>query len=213
MSVNKNFNGFKTFSAIAAPIDIANCDTDQIIPARFLRKPISAPDYKKFLFHDLRFNHDGSETDFVFNQHNFKNAKIFVADINWGCGSSRENAVIALKVNDIRAIIAPSFGDIHYNNCVKNGILPIRLSLLVCKTLRDELWTRSGSKIKINLKMQNLIGPSKEIYNFDIDSLDKYRLINNLNDIDLTQEFSCTECGHEQEMEVPLTADFFWPDR
>jgi len=187
---NKGSNGFKSLSAIAVPIEIPNCDTDQIIPARFLRQPITDPNYRKVLFHDLRFNQDGSETDFVFNHFSFKNGKIFVSDINWGCGSSRENAVMALKANHICVVIAPSFGDIHYNNCIKNGILPIRLSSVICKILRDQLWQSPGAKIQVNLEKQFLISPNKKMYEFNIDSLDKYRLINNFNDLDLTEEFT-----------------------
>ena len=119
---------FDKLSAIAVPIDIPNCDTDQIIPARFLRRAKDDPNYARFLLHDLRFQADGSETDFIFNQAIYSDAQILVCDINWGCGSSREAAVSALITNHIRAVIAPTFGDIHYSNCIKNGVLPVRLS-------------------------------------------------------------------------------------
>ena len=113
---------FKTFKAMGVPIDIANCDTDAIIPARLLRHPSSHPDYPKFLFHDLRFNADGSEKDFIFNRAPYRDAKIVIADVNWGCGSSREHAVNALVANGIRVVIAPSVADIHRSNCVKKRI-------------------------------------------------------------------------------------------
>ena len=181
---------FKLFSSIAVPIDIPNCDTDQIIPGRFLRKPNDDPNYHRYLFHDLRFNVDGTEKAFSFNSEQFKNGKIFVADINWGCGSSRENAVTALKSNGIKSIIAPSFGDIHYNNCIKNGLLPIQLSQAECSLLRRQLHQNSGGKITIDLDTQSLTGPDQAGYNFEINSFDKLRLLNGLDDISLTMEYN-----------------------
>ena len=180
---------FRTFAAVAVPIDIANCDTDQIIPGRFLRKVKSDPDYHRYLFHDLRFNQDGSEKDFVFNRAPYRGGRILVADINWGCGSSRENAVDALTANDVRSVIAPSFGDIHYNNCIKNGVLPIRLSSEACATLRRQLRESPGAEIAIDLESQTLTGPDQTTYTFEIDAFDKHRLLHGLDDIGLTQEF------------------------
>lgn len=184
-----NTKPFKLFSSIAVPIDIPNCDTDQIIPGRFLRKPNDDPNYHRYLFHDLRFNVDGTEKSFSFNFEQFKNGKIFVADINWGCGSSRENAVTALKSNGIRSIIAPSFGDIHYNNCIKNGLLPIQLSQAECNLLRRQLHQNSGGEITIDLDTQSLTGPDQAGYNFEINSFDKLRLLNGLDDISLTMKY------------------------
>ena len=184
-----NIMPFKLFSSIAVPIDIPNCDTDQIIPGRFLRKPNDDPNYHRYLFHDLRFNVDGTEKSFSFNFEQFKNGKIFVADINWGCGSSRENAVTALKSNGIRSIIAPSFGDIHYNNCIKNGLLPIQLSQAECNLLRRQLHQNSGGEITIDLDTQSLTGPDQAGYNFEINSFDKLRLLNGLDDISLTMKY------------------------
>ena len=184
-----NIKPFKLFSSIAVPIDIPNCDTDQIIPGRFLRKPNDDPNYHRYLFHDLRFNVDGTEKSFSFNFEQFKNGKIFVADINWGCGSSRENAVTALKSNGIKSIIAPSFGDIHYNNCIKNGLLPIQLSQAECSLLRRQLHQNSGGEITIDLDTQSFTGPDQVGYNFEINSFDKLRLLNGLDDISLTMEY------------------------
>ena len=177
---------FRTFASVAVPIDIANCDTDQIIPARFLRKAADDPDYARFLLHDLRFNSDGAETDFVFNAPPYSGAGILVADRNWGCGSSRENAVTALVANGIRAVIAPSIADIHYSNCVQNGVLPILLSDEDCATLRRQLHESPGAEIAIDLDTQSLTGPDQSTYAFDIDPFDKHRLINGLDDISLT---------------------------
>jgi 3-isopropylmalate/(R)-2-methylmalate dehydratase small subunit len=179
---------FTTFASVAVPIDIANCDTDQIIPARFLRRADDDPQYAAFLFHDLRFEGDGSEKDFVLNQPAFQGGEIYVADVNWGCGSSRENAVTALKANDVRAVIAPSFGDIHYNNCIKNGVLPVRLSADDCTALRAQLRASPGAEIAVDLTTQSLTGPDQSNYPFDIDAFDKHRLLHGLDDIGLTLE-------------------------
>ena len=188
MSANPIVQPFRTFASVAVPIDIANCDTDQIIPARFLRKGSDDPGYARFLLHDLRFNLDGSETNFVFNKPAYRGAGILVADKNWGCGSSRENAVTALVANGIRAVIAPSVADIHYSNCIQNGILPVRLSDEACATLRSQLRDGPGAEIAIDLETQTLTGPDQTRYTFEIDAFDKYRLLNGLDDISLTLE-------------------------
>ena len=180
---------FKTFASVAVPIDIANCDTDQIIPARFLRRGKDDPEYPRFLFHDLRFNEDGSEKDFVYNKAPYCEGRIVVADVNWGCGSSRENAVTALDANDIRSVIAPSIADIHYNNCIKNGVLPIRLPEGSCTKLREQLRQNPGAEVAIDLETQSVTGPDQSTYSFEIDAFDKHRLLNGLDDVGLTLEF------------------------
>ena len=180
---------FKTFTSVAVPIDIANCDTDQIIPARFLRRGKGDPEYPRFLFHDLRFNEDGSEKDFVYNKAPYCEGRIVVADVNWGCGSSRENAVTALDANDIRSVIAPSIADIHYNNCIKNGVLPIRLPEGSCTKLREQLRENPGAEVAIDLETQSITGPDQSTYSFEIDAFDKHRLLNGLDDVGLTLEF------------------------
>jgi 3-isopropylmalate/(R)-2-methylmalate dehydratase small subunit len=189
MAKSTDLEPFTTFASAAIPIDIANCDTDQIIPARFLRRPGNDPEYPKFLFHDLRFETDGSEKDFVYNKPEFREARIVVADVNWGCGSSRENAVTALRANSIRSVIAPSFGDIHYSNCIKNGVLPVRLPSDVCEMLRGQLRESPGAEIAIDLDAQSLTGPDQTTYAFEIDAFDKHRLLNGLDEIGLTLEF------------------------
>ncbi len=189
MAGKKGLKPFKTFASAAVPIDIANCDTDQIIPARFLRRPGTDPDYPKYLFHDLRFNADGSEKDFIYNKEPYRGGRIFVADMNWGCGSSRENAVTALAANGVRSVIAPSFGDIHYSNCIKNGVLPVRLPSADCETLRRQLHEGPGAEIAIDLDAQSLTGPDQTTYTFEIDAFDKHRLLNGLDEIGLTMEF------------------------
>ena len=194
---------FTTLRAVAVPIDIANCDTDQIIPARFLRHLPDDGGYDRYLFHDLRFDADGNETDFVYNRPPFREGRILVADRNWGCGSSRENAVYALVANDIRCVIAPSFGDIHYNNCMKHGVLPVRLPRETCDRLREWLHRHPGAEVAVDLREQTVTGPDNEVHRFEIDAFDKHRMLEGLDDIGLTQrydaEFDAFEARHRQE--------------
>jgi 3-isopropylmalate/(R)-2-methylmalate dehydratase small subunit len=138
---------FTTLNGLAAPLEGRNVDTDQIIPARFLKKT-RAYGYGDFLFHDLRFGPEQTlRADFVLNQNSFKDASILVCDENFGCGSSREAAVYAVADFGIRAILAPSFGDIFYNNCLKNGVLPIVLPTNTLKKLRLDLTQAANQKI------------------------------------------------------------------
>ncbi|MBG06071.1 MAG: 3-isopropylmalate dehydratase small subunit [Rhodospirillaceae bacterium] len=180
---------FTSFKAIAVPIDIPNCDTDQIIPVRFVRMAQDDPDYPKFFLHDLRFNEDGSEKDFIFNTPPFNEAKILVTDVNWGCGSSRENAVYTMAANGIRSVIAPSIADIHYNNCKKNGVVPVVLDEAVCNEMRQQLHAAPGTEISVDLESQSVIGPDGATHSFDIDPFDKHRLLKGLDDISLTLEY------------------------
>ena len=180
---------FTTFAAVAVPIDIANCDTDQIIPARYLRRAEDDPDFPSYFLHDLRFDQNGNKTDFIFNQPPYAQARIIVADVNWGCGSSREHAVMALTANHVRAIIAPSIGDIHYTNCIRNGVLPVILTQQECDRLRQQLHESPGAEIAIDLDTQSITGPDQAHYTYQIDAFDKYRLINGLDDITMTLEY------------------------
>jgi 3-isopropylmalate/(R)-2-methylmalate dehydratase small subunit len=200
-------DAFTTFSAVAMPIDITNCDTDQIIPARFLRYAKDRDGFDRFLFHDLRFDDDGAEKPgFIYNQAPYREAKIIVADLNWGCGSSRENAVHALAANGIRAVIAPSFGDIHFNNCMKNGVLPVRLSVVDCERLRRQLHDDPGARIGLDLEAQTVTGPDGASYGFEIAPFDKYRMLNGLDDIAVTLEYE-TELSN---FEAAHAKDYNW---
>ncbi len=195
---------FTTFKAMAMPVDIVNCDTDQLIPVRFLRLPRTEPDYDKVFFHDRRFNTDGSEkSEFIYNQEPYRAARIVIADLNWGCGSSREGAVYALVANDFRAVIAPSFGDIHYNNCMKFGVLPVRLPREVCDRLRQQLHDDPGAEVSIDLEAQSVTGPDGTSHAFEIDGFDKYRMLNGLDDYGVTmqyeKEFDAFEKAHKIE--------------
>jgi 3-isopropylmalate/(R)-2-methylmalate dehydratase small subunit len=178
---------FTSVSAIAAPLDLPNIDTDRVIPARFLKKPKGAPGYGDFLFHDLRFNADGSEkADFVLSEPSYRGAQILVAAENFGCGSSREMAVWALEAYGIRVVIAPSLGDIFHQNCFKNGLLPVLLAADVAAGLRRQLHARPGATIAVDLESQTVTAPDGARHGFDIDSFRKELLLTGRDEIDLT---------------------------
>jgi 3-isopropylmalate/(R)-2-methylmalate dehydratase small subunit len=189
---------FTTLSAVAAPIDLTNCDTDRIIPARFLRKP-RAPGYERWLFHDIRFDAEGNERpDFILNQPAFRNAKILVAGANYGCGSSREQAVYAMAAYGIRCVIAPSFGDIHYGNALQNGFLPIVLPEADCSKLRSQLHAAPGTSLAIDLPAQTVVGPDGASYRFEIDPAAKERLVKGLDDVGMVLQHIERIEGFEQ---------------
>lgn len=178
---------FITLSAVAAPYDRNNVDTDQIIPARFLLKRRTDPVYPTYLFHDLRFNAEGAETpEFVLNQPAYRGAKIFVANANFGGGSSREAAAIALQTYGVRCVIAVTFGDIFYNNCIKNGVLPIPLSHEAAALLRRQLHASPGATLTVDLPAQSVTDPEGNIHAFDIDAFSKTCLVEGLSQIRLT---------------------------
>ena len=184
---------FTVLCAAAVPIDIANADTDQIIPARFLKQP-RGDGYGRFLFHDLRFDQDGSpKADFILDRQPFKTARILVGGRNFGCGSSREGAVFALVDHGFRAAIAPSFGDIFIGNCVKNGMLPIAVPAGVAADLRRQLHDGPGATVTIDLEAQTFAAPDGATHSFDIDPFHKRCLLKGLDDILLTLE-------HEQDI-------------
>jgi len=177
---------FTRLAAVAAPIDLANVDTDRIIPARFLRKP-NTPEYARFLFHDVRFNPDGSERlEFVLNQPPYRSAQIIVAAENFGCGSSREMAVWALAAFGIRAVIAPSLGDIFHQNCFKNGLLPVILPATDTASLRRQLHERPGATIDVDLDAQTVTAPDGAAHRFDIDPFRKQMLLTGQDEIAIT---------------------------
>jgi 3-isopropylmalate/(R)-2-methylmalate dehydratase small subunit len=177
---------FTTLTSVAVPLDVANIDTDRIVPARFLKHP-RGPDYARFLFHDLRFDADGDEKpDFPLNREAWRDARIVVADANFGCGSSREGAVWALTAYGVRAVIAPSFGDIFFNNSLKNGLLPIVLPAEDAARLRRALLDAPGSTLAIDLAAQTVAAPDGTIHRFAIDAFEKRCLLEGLDDIRLT---------------------------
>jgi 3-isopropylmalate/(R)-2-methylmalate dehydratase small subunit len=199
---------FNKLTAIAAPLDMANVDTDKIIPARFLRKP-RGPGYERLLFHDIRFDADGKEKpDFVLNQAPYRNAGILVAGANFGCGSSREAAVYVMHDYGIRSVIAPSFGDIHYGNELQNGMLPVMLPDATCQQLRQQLRDKPGAQISIDLESQTVTAPDGATYRFDIDPNHKERLLKGLDDIGLVMQNIREIEGFEQRYhrEMPWLA-------
>src|SRR3954467_7084950 len=145
--------------AVAVPIATVNCDTDQILPAQFLQK-LRSDDFGRYLFHEFRFGKDGSEVeDFILNRTPYRPARILVANRNFGCGSSREHAVWALYDYGFRAVIAPSFGDIFFNNSFQNAFLPIVQPIEVCEALRGQLDANPGAHIVVDLEAQTVAAP------------------------------------------------------
>lgn len=181
---------FSTLTAVAVPLDMANVNTDQIFPARFIKKP-RATGYAQFTFHDLRRNEDGTlRDDFAPNQDRFRNAKILVAGANFGCGSSREGAVYTLQDSGFRAIIASSFGDIFAANCLKNGVLTVTLPAETVAELRTELREANDPTLAIDLVAKTIRRPGGGILSFSPEPFQKHCLINGLNEIDLSLEFA-----------------------
>ena len=177
---------FKTLEGVAAPLNMINVDTDMIIPKQYL-KTIHRTGLGKALFDELRHNSDGSEKpDFALNKPAYRKARILVAGDNFGCGSSREHAPWALLDFGIRCVIAPSFADIFYGNCFKNGILPIKLPQEEVDKLMDDAERGANAVISIDLEKQEIRGPDGGVIAFDIDPHRKHCLLNGLDDIALT---------------------------
>jgi 3-isopropylmalate/(R)-2-methylmalate dehydratase small subunit len=179
---------FTVLTGAAAPLNMANVDTDKIIAARFL-KTIKRSGLGVHLFSSLRYNDDGSEKpDFVLNQPKYRHAEILVAGENFGCGSSREHAPWALLDFGIKCVIAPSFADIFHGNCFKNGILPIALPQAVCEQLMADAAMGSNARLTIDLERQVVIRPDGTEIPFEVDAFRKHCLLNGLDDIGLTLE-------------------------
>ena len=179
---------FTTLTGVAAPLKIVNVDTDMIIPKQYL-KTIKRTGLGAGLFAEMRFREDGSENpDFVLNRPAYRNAQILVAGDNFGCGSSREHAPWALLDFGIRCVIATSFADIFYNNCFKNGILPITVSPEDLEKLFDDAERGANATLTIDLDKQEIRGPDGGRIGFEIDPFRKHCLMNGLDDIGLTLE-------------------------
>jgi 3-isopropylmalate/(R)-2-methylmalate dehydratase small subunit len=177
---------FTKLEGVAAPLRMVNIDTDMIIPKNYL-KTIKRTGLGKGLFAEKRFKDDGSENpDFVLNKPAYRNAKIIVADDNFGCGSSREHAPWALLDFGIRCVISTSFGDIFYNNCFKNGILPIKVSPEDLEKLFDDAERGANATLSIDLEAQEIRGPDGGVVKFEIDQFRKHCLLNGLDDVGLT---------------------------
>lgn len=178
---------FTRLTAVAAPIDFVNVDTDKIIPARYLRK-LRTPGagYDPYLFYDLRFDAEGRERpEFVLNQAPYRKAGILVANVNFGCGSSREGAAYAMMDYGIRCVLAPSFGDIHYANEIQNGMLPAIVPEEICYALREQLRAKPGAELTIDLESQTVTDVGNEAHRFQIDPVYKERLLKGLDEVGL----------------------------
>ena len=179
---------FTTLTGVPAPMDMINIDTDMIIPKQFL-KSIERTGFGKSLFFEMRYRDDGSEnSDFVLNKPQYRDAKVLIAGDHFGCGSSREHAPWALLDFGITCVIAPSFADIFYNNCFKNGILPIKLPKEDVNKLLDDAERGANATLTIDLEAQTIRGPDGGEINFDVDEFKKHCLLNGLDDIALTME-------------------------
>ena len=198
---------FTRVTAVAVPIDLPNVDTDRVIPARFLRKDRSVPEYSSFLFHDVRFGPDGAERpEFVLNQAPYRGARIVVAAENFGCGSSREAAVWALAAYGIRSVIAPSLGDIFHQNCFKNGSLPVILPADVVAGLRRQLHDRPGATLTVDLETQTVTAPDGARHRFEVDAFRKEMLLTGRDEIELTLGFE----AQIREFETRHAKDMAW---
>ena len=183
---------------------MANVDTDQLIPARFLKRPRDER-YPDYLFHDVRRTGSGDlDPGFVLNRAPWDAAEVIVADRNFGCGSSREGAVYVLADAGFRAVIAPSFGDIFYSNSMKNGFLPIRLPTEACAALRRSLAEAQGGEIAIDLEAQTVTGPDGAAHRFEISAFHKHCLLNGLDDIGFTMAQSDAIQAADVEREAAM---------
>jgi len=188
---------FGVLDVIAVPIDEVNVDTNQLCPTRFNKVP-RGPGYERILFHDRRFDAQGKEiAEFVLNREPYRKACIIVAERNFGCGSSRESAVYALHAFGFRSVIAPSFGDIFASNCLKNGLLPVRLPAEAVAAMRRQLHAQVGAHVRVDLVQQTVTGPDGAAHSFEIDPLQKRCLLEGLDDIALTQRYGTERAAFE----------------
>ena len=193
---------FENITGVAAPMPLVNIDTDMIIPKQFL-KTIKRSGLGKNLFDEMRYLDDGSEnSDFVLNKPAFREAEIIVAGDNFGCGSSREHAPWALKDFGIRCVISTSFADIFYNNCFKNGILPVVLDKEQVDALMQETEKGQNARITIDLVSQEVSTSDGQVFSFEVDQFKKECLLNGLDDIGLTMEKSKSISDFEAKTSV-----------
>ena len=193
---------FDKHRGVAAPLNMINIDTDKLIPKQFL-KTIKRTGLGKHLFNEIRFNADGSENeDFVLNKPAYREASILVAGDNFGCGSSREHAPWALLDYGVKCVISTSFADIFFNNCFKNGILPIVVSKEELDQLMDDADNGANSILDIDLENQQIGRPNGETINFEIDEFRKHCLINGLDDIGLTMQKQTNIDNFEKKREA-----------
>jgi 3-isopropylmalate/(R)-2-methylmalate dehydratase small subunit len=195
---------FQLLEAVALPVAIANVDTDQITPARFLWRP-RGEGYAQILFHDLRFDDSGAEKPgFILGRPEYRGARILVAGRNFGCGSSREHAVWALHDHGFRAVIAPSFGDIFFNNSFKHGLLPIVLPESRVEAILAALARAPGARMTVDLEAQRVVGPDGIADGFAIDPFRKRLLLEGLDEIGFTLSHQDEIATFERDYERAL---------
>ena len=197
---------FKTLEGIAAPMPLINIDTDMLIPKQFL-KTIKRTGLGENLFFEMRYDQNGQKVkDFILNREHYSKSSIIIGGANFGCGSSREHAPWALKDFGIKCIISTSFADIFFNNCFKNGILPIIVTEDIYKNLLLDADSESTSYMKIDLESQKIIRSNGDQIDFEVDEFKKYCLINGLDDIGLTLKNS----DKIKEFEKDYSDKFSW---
>jgi 3-isopropylmalate/(R)-2-methylmalate dehydratase small subunit len=195
---------FTSLTAVAVPYEPVNVDTDQILPARFLKMP-RAGGYGQFLFHDVR----ADDPDFVLDRPPYRGAGIFVGNANFACGSSREGAAFAFHDAGFRSVIAPSFSDIFYNNCLRNGIVPVKLPDGVCARLRRLLADRPGTELTVDLVTCEVREPGGAAHSFAIDAFFRSMLLEGVDELGLTLSLA----GEIEAFERRYAAEFPWAVR
>jgi len=195
---------FSTLSGVAAPMPLVNIDTDMIIPKQFL-KTIKRSGLGVNLFDEMRYDDNGDELpEFVLNKPAYRNAEIIVAGDNFGCGSSREHAPWALLDFGVRCVISTSFADIFYNNCFKNGILPVVLPQDAVDALMEDAERGENARIAVDLEAQIVTGSDGTEYGFEIDPFRKHCLLNGLDDIGLTMEKAASIASYEKKHQASM---------
>jgi 3-isopropylmalate/(R)-2-methylmalate dehydratase small subunit len=195
---------FSVLSGIAVPLNEANLDTNQLCPTRFNKVP-KGPRFAQILLHDRRFSADGFEkSEYILNQEPYRRAVIAVAGRNFGVGSSRETAVFGLITFGIRCVIAPNFGDIFFNNALKNGLLPVRLPAETVDALMRDLLDQPGAQLTVDLPNETVTGPDGTIHHFEIAPLSKRRLMRGLDEIEHTQEYRAAISRFEEDQKKAL---------
>jgi 3-isopropylmalate/(R)-2-methylmalate dehydratase small subunit len=193
---------FEKFSGIAAPMPLVNIDTDMIIPKQFL-KTIKRSGLGVNAFAEMRYKSDGSEVeDFVLNKQAYRDSSILVAGDNFGCGSSREHAPWALSDFGIKVVVSTSFADIFFNNCFKNGMLPIILPANQVEILMNDSEKGSNARIEVDLEAQTITSADGKVFSFEVDPFKKHCLLNGLDDIGLTMEKSSSIDAFEKKLEI-----------
>jgi 3-isopropylmalate/(R)-2-methylmalate dehydratase small subunit len=198
---DENMTPFKKHQGIVVPLDRVNVDTDQIIPKQYL-KLVERTGFGQYLFHDWRYNLDGEpNADFVLNYPRYKGGSVLLTGANFGCGSSREHAAWALSDYGFKVLIGPSYADIFYNNCFKNGILPVTLEEPVISQLFKEVAGQEGYTVVVDLESQTIQKPDGENIHFNIDQFRKRCLLEGLDDISLTLQHEEKIRSYERKLQ------------